>query len=73
MDAERLKQLAERLEAVYGPIEEAARYRPDTDKPDDPDWRIVEAEFLALLEDLANMKRDDSMWRMIKRFLDSKG
>lgn len=71
-DAERLKELYERLDTIWVALDGEARYRPDPDKPDATDWDTVSQEFLGLLDDLARGAQSSEMWALVGRWAGEK-
>lgn len=62
MDAERLKQLQERLDAVWELLLLL----------EDPEGDQAAQEFLRLLETLAHGSRDEKVWRLVAEWAEGK-
>jgi hypothetical protein len=57
MDAERLKELSERLDTLWAALHWSSQTKMDDDS--------VQQEFLKLLETIAQGSRDEKMWRLV--------
>lgn len=67
MDAEKLKDLYERLDTVWSALDIEPSYDDHGN-----DWEITRQEFLGLLNDLARGAQSSEMWALVGRWAGEK-